>query len=66
MKSRLREFRGAHRMTQVNLAIQAGVTRQTIISLENETYKPSLVLAMKLAKILNCSVESLFELEEGD
>ena len=41
-----------------------GVTRQTIIAIENDKYNPTLELAMKLAKLLNTSVEELFQLKE--
>ena len=48
-------------MTQEKLAEKAGVTRQTIISIENDKYVPSLPLALKFAKIFRCKVENLFE-----
>lgn len=41
-----------------------GVTRQTIIAIENDRYNPTLELAMKLAKLLNTPVEDIFQLEE--
>ena len=66
MKSQIREFRLLSGMTQVDLAQRAGVTRQTIISLENGKYKPSLILALKLSVLLNCSMDQLFELEDKD
>ena len=53
-------------MTQDNLARMAGVSRQTIIAVEKGKFKPSVKLALKLANILHCTVEELFELEEGD
>jgi len=43
------------------LAEKAGVTRQTIISIENNKYIPSLPLGLKFAKIFKCKVEHLFE-----
>lgn len=60
-KNRLKEFRENHRMTQEKLAEKVGVTRQTIISIENNKYVPSLPLALKFAKLFNCKVENLFE-----
>ncbi len=53
-------------MTQDNLARKAGVRRQTIIAVEKGKFNPSVKLALKLANILQCTVEELFELEEGD
>ncbi len=48
--------------TQEELAIKAGVTRQTIIAIEKGNYAPSVALALKLAKLLHTTVETLFRL----
>lgn len=64
MKNRIREFRKRKNVTQDELAQAAGVTRQTIISLENGKYNASLVLAYKLAKYFETEIESLFIFEE--
>ncbi len=53
-------------MTQQRLAELVGVTRQTIISIEKGKYKPTVELALKLAKVLNTTVEELFVLKEND
>jgi len=53
-------------ITQQDLADAAGCTRQTIIALEQNKYNPSLLLALKLAKRLDVSVEDIFGLEERD
>jgi putative transcriptional regulator len=53
-------------MTQEELAIKAGVSRQTIISLEKGKYNPSLQLAFKLARIFQMPVEEIFIMEEVD
>ena len=53
-------------ITQEELARKVGVTRQTIIYIEKGKFNPSVKLALKIAKVLGCSVEELFELEEGD
>ncbi|RLG03866.1 MAG: transcriptional regulator [Thaumarchaeota archaeon] len=66
MRNRLREFRARYRMTQEELARRVGVTRQTIIAIENEKYLPSLKLAFKLAKTFNVKIEDLFEYEEPE
>lgn len=65
MRTLLKEKRSAHSMTQEELSIMVGVSRQTIISLEAGKYKPSLVLAHKLAQAFQCRIEDLF-LFEGD
>lgn len=52
MKTRIAEYRAQCNLTQEKLAELAGVTRQTIISLEQGRYNPSLALAHKITKIL--------------
>ena len=64
IRNRLREFRARYRMTQEELARRVGVTRQTIIAIENGKYLPSLKLAFKLAKAFNVKIEDLFEYRE--
>ena len=56
----MREYRARKNLTQDDLAHKAGVTRQTIIAIENEKYNPSLDLAFKLSKIFGLTVEELF------
>ena len=51
MRNRLREFRARYRMNQEDLARRVGVTRRTIIAIENGKYLSSLRLAFKLAKV---------------
>jgi len=48
-------------LTQEDLAQRVGVTRQTVLAIEKGNYAPSVVLAIRLAKILNCTVEELFD-----
>jgi len=50
--------------SQEDMAVQLGVTRQTINAIENNKYNPTLELAMKIAKLLQLPVESVFLLEE--
>lgn len=52
-------------MTQQELADRAGVTRQTILSIENGKYTPSVALALCLAEIFGVRVEDLFQLKGG-
>lgn len=54
--------RTAAKLTQEELAAKADVTRQTIIAIEKGNYTPSVLLALKLAKIFKTSVENLFRL----
>lgn len=63
MKNIILEKRKIKKLTQEELANLAGVTRQTILAIENDKYDPSLKLAMTLAKILDTAVEELFTLE---
>jgi putative transcriptional regulator len=53
-------------MTQQQLAEKVSVTRQTIIAIEKGSFNPSVKLALKLSKILNTNVESLFSLDKAD
>ncbi|RZO96135.1 MAG: transcriptional regulator [Gammaproteobacteria bacterium] len=58
----LEEFRKAAGLTQQELSESAEVSRKSINAIENGVYVPSTVLALKIAKTLNCSVEDLFKL----
>ena len=49
-------------LTQHELSIKAEVSRKSINAIENGVYVPSTVLALKIAKTLNCKVEALFQL----
>jgi len=64
MKNKLEEIRKKFNYTQEELADKLGVSRQTINSLENGKYNPSIQLAFRLAKIFDMSIESLFIFEE--
>jgi len=64
MKNRIRELRKAMGSRQEDLATAVGVSRQTIIAIENDKYDPTLALAMRLARHLGTTVEELFTLEE--
>ena len=55
----IRKFAG---LTQHELSIKAEVPRKSINAIENGVYVPSTVLALKIAKTLNCKVEALFQL----
>ena len=64
MKNNLEEIRKKSNYTQEELADKLGVSRQTINSLENGKYNPSIQLAFKLVKFFNLSIEALFIFEE--
>lgn len=61
----LKRHRQAAGLTQQELAGRVGVTRQTIISIERGRYRPSIELALQLARVFGLPVESLFSLPEG-
>ena len=58
----LEEIRKAAGLTQKELSESAEVSRKSINAIENGVYVPSTVLALKIAKTLNCTVENLFKL----
>lgn len=66
MKNRVRELRAAEGLSQGALGEQLGVSRQTINSIEQGRYLPSLPLAMAIARRFTTTVEDIFEPEEGD
>lgn len=65
MKNRLEEFRKQYGITQEELAEKLEVSRQTIGSLENGRYNPSIILAFKISKLFNVSIEEIFIYEEN-
>lgn len=66
MKNRLKVQRAIHELTQADLSEKIGVTRQSINAIEKGKYVPSTVLALKIAKLFNESVENIFTLEDKD
>ncbi|MFZ5391898.1 MAG: helix-turn-helix transcriptional regulator [Patescibacteria group bacterium] len=64
MKNKIKEYRTKLGLTQEELAVKAGVRRETIVFLEQGKYNPSLGLAYKVAKILQTGIEELFEFEK--
>lgn len=66
MTNEVHKFRKSIKLTQEELAKKVGVTRQTIISIEQGKYIASLPLALKIAEVFKVSVEDIFFLEEGD
>ena len=62
MKNRIKELRKSKKLRQEDLAELLGVTRQTIIAIENDKYDPTLELAMKISKFFCLSVNDIFSL----
>lgn len=60
MKNKLRIFRAVHRLTQEELAEKLGVTRHTIIAIENERYDPSLGLAFRMSDLFGVPIDEIF------
>ena len=65
MKNRLAEFRRKYGIKQEELADRLEVSRQTIGSLENGRYNPSIILAFKIARLFNVCIEDIFIYEES-
>lgn len=66
MTNTIKVERAKQNMTQQDLATRAGVSRQTINSIEAGNYVPSTLLAIKISNIFNTTVNLLFQLEEGE
>ena len=66
LKTKIQELRKQNKVTQEELAAALGVTRQTIISLENGKYNASLQLAFKIARFFEQSIEDIFLFEEEE
>ena len=59
----VQDYRNKQNITQEELAKATGVTRQTVIAIEKGNYTPSVLLALKIAKYFNTTVEKLFTIE---
>ncbi|MFN5476217.1 MAG: helix-turn-helix transcriptional regulator [Sphingobacteriales bacterium] len=66
MTNTIKIQRAMHSMTQQQLAENIGVSRQTINAMESNKYVPSTVLALKIARLFNVKVETVFQLEDTD
>jgi len=63
----IRALRFAHgEMTQARLAEHVGVTRQTIIAIEQGRYSPSLEMAFQIARVFRVSLDEVFQYPEGE
>jgi putative transcriptional regulator len=66
MRTRIKEFRARHDLTQAELAKIVGVRRETIVFLEKGRYNPSLRLAHDVAKALGSSIDELFIFDDDE
>ncbi|ATG53439.1 transcriptional regulator [Brachybacterium ginsengisoli] len=63
MRNDLKARRAERRWSQAELGTALGVSRQTVIALENDRYDPSLPLAFRIAALFGCSIEEIFQPE---
>jgi len=66
MKNLIKVERARHNITQAELADKVKVSRQTINSIETGKFIPSTLLALKIADVLQTSVDEVFKLEDSD
>ncbi len=66
MKNTIKVERAKKNWTQADLAEKVGVSRQAINAVETGKFVPSTVLALKMARAFEATIENIFELEEGD
>lgn len=64
--NRLKEYRAKIKVNQTEMGNLVGVSRQTISQIERGDYSPSVTLALKIARVLNVSVEEIFSYEEDE
>jgi putative transcriptional regulator len=63
LRNSVRELRAERGMTQQDLADKIGVTRQTVIAIEQDKYSPSLETAFKIAMVFGVPLEAVFQYE---
>lgn len=64
LTNKIKVFRAMHNLTQADLAMKVNVTRKSINAIEGGRFVPSTVLALKIARVFNTSVEEVFQLQE--
>ena len=62
--NKVKELRAAQSITQEELAVACGVSRQTVIAIEKGNYIPSLLLALQVAEFFKLPVEKVFQLQK--
>ncbi len=66
MKNKIKVYRAMNDLSQEALANEVGVTRQTILAIENGKYDPSLILAARIAKFFKVRIDDIFLLDSID
>jgi putative transcriptional regulator len=66
MRTRIKELRARHDLTQEDLAKKVGVRRETVLYLEKGKYNPSLKLAHDISKVLQTTIDELFIFDDED
>jgi putative transcriptional regulator len=66
MRNRVREQRNQHGLSQAEMAAALGVSRQTVISIENGRYLPSLPLAFRIARFFDIPVDKMFDPDDEE
>ena len=66
MRTKIKELRARHNLTQDDLAKKVGVRRETILYMEKGKYNPSLKLAHDVAKVLQTTIDNLFFFDDED
>ena len=62
--NKVKELRAAQSITQEELAVACGVSRQTVIAIEKGNYIPSLLLALQVAEFFKLPIEKVFQLQK--
>jgi len=60
MKNNIKELRSEHKLSQADLGVKVGVSRQAINAIETEKHVPSLTLAFKIADVFDLKIEEVF------
>lgn len=66
MKNNIKVQRAIHNMTQADLAMKIGVSRQTINAIEKNKYVPSTLLSLKIARLFKTPLEDIFSLDDTE
>ncbi|MDX5980698.1 helix-turn-helix transcriptional regulator [Exiguobacterium profundum] len=66
MKTKLKELRARHGINQTELARRAKISRQTVSLIEREEFMPSLLIAVKIARVFDEKIEDIFYFEEEE
>lgn len=64
--NRIRALRESVGITQADLARRIGITRQTVIAIEQERYSPTLELAFQIARVFDAGLDDVFQYPEGE